>query len=327
MMQRWNQWVRFWSHEEHPISLAAVRVFLGLVLLSDFLQMAWLDVVTLLFAPAEAGGLSNVLSRESMGWWYQFMPTTEATAHLHWALLVGLLLMITFGAFTRTAALLMVLLWAQQADALNLSDRGIDTLCRNVLLILAFSGAGKWGSVEAWWRKRKGTTVNKVGAWARYLIIGQLVLMYFTAGIQKIGFHWTPMGHFSALYIALQDAAIARFDWSHLRHQPWYFFTQVGTSTTVVWQIAYPLVFLWYWYKRTPERPGRLRAFSNRMHLHLWWIGIGAIFHLLLAVTLELGIFPWAMLAMYAAFVEPKEAMWAWRRVRGERPAEEPLAA
>ncbi len=55
MMQRWNRWVRFWSHEEHPISLAAVRVFLGLVLLFDFLQMAQLGVVTLLFAPEEAG--------------------------------------------------------------------------------------------------------------------------------------------------------------------------------------------------------------------------------------------------------------------------------
>ena len=70
--------------------------------------------------------------------------------------------------------------------------------------------------------------------------------------------------------------------------------------------VMYPLVLLWIHYRNTPDRPGRLRAFANRWHLDLVWIGTGALFHILLAATMELGIFPWGMLALYPAWLRPE---------------------
>ena len=48
---------------------------------------------------------------------------------------------------------------------------------------------------------------------------------------------------------------------------------------------------------------------------------VGVIFHLALAATLRLGIFPAAMLALYAAFFHPDELRAAWHRLRRRVPA------
>jgi hypothetical protein len=55
------------------------------------------------------------------------------------------------------------------------------------------------------------------------------------------------------------------------------------------------------------------------------WLSLGVVFHLALALTTELGIFPWAMLALYPAWLHPDEwaGFWAWLTAR-RRPAAEP---
>jgi hypothetical protein len=149
--------------------------------------------------------------------------------------------------------------------------------------------------------------------------------MYFLAGIQKTGIHWYPMGHFAALYFILQDPAIARWDFRWLAHQPWFFLTQVGSGTTIAFQDTYPLVLLFRWWRWHPGVGGRVAAFARRWGLEWWWISTGAFFHLALAATTELGIFPWAMLALYPVWLHPDELAkvfaFARRRVLGWQPA------
>jgi len=302
----WNAWTAFWAEREHPRSLALVRILLGSVIVYDFVQIWMLDLVTLLFAPEAEGGLTGMLRRPDHPWFYQLFPPTAASAKLHHAIITVSAFAFTIGAFTRTSALILLLTWAQHAQLVPVADRGIDTLCRDVLWIFVFAEAGATWSVDA--VRRTGTWFGDgapVGAWARRLVVLQLVAMYFLAGVQKGGIHWYPMGYFASLYFILQDPAIARYDFSFLARQPFFLLTQVGTAVTIVFQDTYPLVLLWAHYRNTPERPGRLRAFANRWRLEWWWIGTGALFHVLLALTTELGIFPWAMLALYPAWLRP----------------------
>jgi hypothetical protein len=213
--------------------------------------------------------------------------------------------------------------WAQFADILPAADRGIDTLCRDVLLLFVFAGSGRWASLDALWSTGSmWGDGGQVGGWARRLLMLQIVAMYFLAGIQKVGLHWWPFGNFAALYLILQDPAIARHDFRWLIQTPFFQFTQLSTIVTLVFQDTYPVVLLIRYWKATPDRGGRARAFVAR---HPWiefvWIGLGALFHLALALTTELGIFPWAMLALYPAWLAPED--WAgfaeWARAHVAR--------
>jgi hypothetical protein len=78
------------------------------------------------------------------------------------------------------------------------------------------------------------------------------------------------------------------------------------------------IVLLIYWW-RTPERPGRLRRFANRYRVRWAWMALGTSFHLGIAVTMRLGIFPFGILALYPLLVHPDE--WAALRDRRRIPA------
>ncbi|MBA2321417.1 MAG: HTTM domain-containing protein [Deltaproteobacteria bacterium] len=316
-LRGWSRCVAFWDQRESPWSLALVRICLGLVVLADLTTVWRLDLVVTLFGVGSAGGLSDANARNEVPLWYALFPATEGSAWLLWGSLTALALSFTLGFFTRSSAFLLMILWAQWALVLPASDRGIDALCRNILCIFAFSYAGEGLGLDGAWRRLRGQALAAVPAWPRYLLVLQLVVMYWMAGIQKVGLEWTPMGEFAALYVILQDPAIAAMDFAWLYDQPWYFSTQLSTLVTVLWQWSYPVVLLWYWYEHGPVRPGRIRAACRRWHFKWIWVVVGAIFHVVLAVTMELGIFPWAMMAIYPAFIHPDEWAAGWRRLTG----------
>lgn len=316
-MSWWNRWVKLWDTYEHPRVLALFRILLAAVILYDFLYIWQLDLVMPLFATEALGGFTDPLKHSFPPHFYQWFPATEWTARgLHLTIVLSATSLL-FGFFTRTSALILMLAWAQHALIAPMSDRGIDMLCRNLLFLLMFSPAGKvWSADAVWETGRLGGDGRHHPAWVRHLVIVQVLAMYFTAGVQKGGLGWLPMGHFSALYTITQDWGVTRGNWSWLANQPWFFFTQVSTAVTMVWEISTPIMALFYWYRATPERPGRLRAWTNRYHLHLWWLSVGVIFHLGIHILLDLGIFPWAMLATYVCFLHPDELAAVFESVK-----------
>lgn len=315
--QLWAEWEAFWDEREHPISLALVRILLGACLLYDFMHIWLLDLVIPLFGVAEVGGFSDALMREDTPLLYRILPGTELVARGHHAVLVVAAFGVLTGFFTRTSCAVLVFAWAQFVEVQPYSDRGIDTLARMALVVLAFSGAGRMLAVDALIRTGSfwgdGRTIP---AFARRLLILQLVVMYFGAGIQKVGLTWWPMGHYAALYFALQDPAVAAFDFSWIRNPPFFQLTQLGTAVTMVFQWSYPVVLLFYWWRRHPDRAGRFGRWAIGWRLEWVWIGIGGIFHFGLAVSMNLGIFPWAMLALYPVWIEPHEWLSIFRKVR-----------
>jgi Vitamin K-dependent gamma-carboxylase len=311
--QWWARWVQLWRGEEAPWSLALVRILLGAVILWDFLEIAQLELVIALFGTQDAGGLSDALTRLNPPLWTRMFGASEASARALHALITFSAAAFCAGLFTRAAAVTLLIAWAQFAELVPAADRGIDTLCRDVLLIFVFADGGAGLSLDAALRTRSFVGDGRaVPVWPRKLLVLQIVAMYFLAGIQKVGVHWWPPGHYAALYFILQDPAIARFDFTWLRKTPFFQLTQLSSAVTILFQDTYPMVLVLRWARSDPTRwRARLAPWA---WLEWGWIGIGAVFHLLLAVTCELGIFPWAMLALYPAWVAPEKwPDWARR--------------
>ncbi|MCB9688463.1 MAG: HTTM domain-containing protein [Alphaproteobacteria bacterium] len=317
MMERlsrwWADWEAFWDEREHPLPVALVRIFLGLCFVYDFAHIWQLGLIEPLFVMAEAGGLSDGFMREDPVWLYRILPPTAWAGHLHHGILLLSAVTFTLGLFTRTSAVTLIAASATFSAIMPYSDRGIDSLARSALCILVFSPAGKTLSLDA--LIRTGSVFGDgrpEPMWARRLLIGQLVLMYFDAGISKTGITWWPMGHFSALYFALQDPAVAAYDYSSFIRKPFSFFmTQLGAAGTMVYQYTYPLVLLLLWWRRHPERAGRFGRLLVAWRVEYLWIGVGFLFHIILGFSMNLGIFPWAMMSLYPVWLTAGE----WERI------------
>lgn len=311
-------WVRLWDRREVPAVLALLRLLIGGLLVWDLGLALWLDLVPTLWAPPEAGGLpSKLLQREVIPEVYRWFAPTAATARGLHALVLGAAALFGAGLFTRLSGVVLLLGYAQLALVLPLGDRGIDLMMRNVIAILLFSACGRTLSVDA--RLRTGSWWGDgalAPAWPRHLIVLQLVVMYWMAGVQKTALAWTPLGGYHALTIILQDPHIARYDFGWL--MDWPLLGSVATATTHLFEWTAPLVLLAYHYRDTAERPGALRAFFNRWRVHQLWVAVGVLLHVGIALTMNLGIFPYAMLALYPAWFHPDELQGAgaWLRAR-----------
>ncbi|MEQ1506939.1 MAG: HTTM domain-containing protein [Myxococcota bacterium] len=303
-------WVAVWDRSEPPTVLATIRIGIAVVLLTDFATTWRLGLVTSLLTSARAGGLAaNPDAHPPL--WFRWVGDGPDAANLLFGLLVAATVALGLGLFTRTSAVAVMLLTAQWSQILPESDRAIDLLLRDVLAILAFSSAGATASIDARWTTGRWTGDGAPApAWPRYLIVLQIVVMYFTAGVQKYAQHWWPWGGFTALYVILNDWSYARTPGGWLRNQPFYLGTQLSTAVTMLWQWTYPVVLTHYFPWGGDERasdPGRFRRWFARYRLHWVWIAIGMWFHVAIASTMELGIFPWGMMAVYPAFLHPDE--------------------
>lgn len=314
----WTRWVALWDRREAPLTLAALRIGLALVLLSDQVHTLILGLVPTLFGPASAGGLGDPVGASTPPELYRLLPDSAATAWLAFGLWMAATLAFGAGLFTRWSGALTLLLYAQLALVLPAADRGIDMLVRNALMILIFSECGAAWSLDA--RRRVGRFAGDgeaVPAWPRHLLILQLIVVYFGAGSQKVGMDWLPMGGWTALYVVLHDPAVSRFGFGHL--DLFFPLTQLATAVTWIWEWCSPLLLLSFVYRDSRTRPGRLRALLNRLDFRSLWLAVGVIFHLGIALTMRLGIFPWAMITMYLAFYHPDELRAGWARLRRPR--------
>lgn len=336
------RWVAFWDEREPPTVLALIRILLPLVVLFDLCSLAAHGTLTWLWAAPEAGGISR-WSTEEAPLFYRIFPATPASAQLLWVGLAGSALCVGLGIGLRPAALLYVWLSAQTALINNPADRAIDRVIRIVFLILCFSPAAEVWSLRARWKTGsfRGHDTVPAPSWPRHLILIQLVLIYWGAGLAKGGTSWYPWGGYRALYYTLRHPIFAATDFRWLEQPLAFALTQLATAFTHLWELGAPIVLLAAYYRRTAasnrasrdsssrdsssragaERSGRLRTLFNRWPVRNVYVAFGVVFHLSLALTLRLGIFPFAMLACFPAFFRPEElrAAWAWlmRRVSG----------
>ncbi|HVK85870.1 MAG TPA: HTTM domain-containing protein [Kofleriaceae bacterium] len=301
MKRAWAAWVRLWDRREPPTALALVRILLGLAMLLDLVHLAWIGMVTPLFARPPDG-----FAAAYDGWASALVGTGPGAAFALWLTATIAAACITAGAATRVACVVFVVVTAQLGYIAPGADRGSHMIARVMIAILACSGCHARWSVDAWVRARLGRAFPaEVPAWPRYLLLLQLLWIYFSAGHNKDAGEWGLSGGFLALANAVGDPHFARFD-------PAWVDTvlpllRVGTVLTMAFELTAPLYLVWLYYAETADRGGRVRALCNRLRLRWVWIALGVSFHLGIAVFLRIGIFPWAMLALYPVLLRPSE--------------------
>jgi hypothetical protein len=320
MRRRWHAFVALMDRREPATPLALARFLVGAVLAADLLTIARLEIVTALFtAPADEG---MAYAAETSFLWRALGGGADA-AWTIWTICVVSAVFFSAGLFSRVWALVLAVAYAELARLLPEADRGIDGLLRIALVLFALSAADETLSLAAWLRHRRFVRSEALApAWPRYVLIGQLVWLYFSAGTNKLQSPWTPVGGFSALHYVLLDPHFARYDLSFVTHL--HPLTRLATFLTMAFEWLAPLLLLGYYYRATPERPGRLRALANRLRLWQVWIALGITFHVSLAIFLRLGIFPFGALALYPVFFHHDELMKGWARVSARFTRREP---
>jgi len=311
----WAAWVALWDRREDAAALALVRIAVGLVLVYDFVAIWRHDAIAGVFAAAPDGyGLVTG------GWAARWLGTDASAAHALWAIALGAAICLATGTLTRVACVVFVLVSAQLSAISPNGERGIDSMLRIVILILACSRCHARWSVDAWVRRRIGKPLApEVPAWPRYLLLLQLVWVYFSGGCNKGGAAWFPWGGFTALANVMTDPHVARFDpgWVPTALP----LTRVATAVTMLFELGAP-IYLWLYHVAAQPAPdGRLRRLATRLRLRWVWIAIGAGFHLGIAIFMRLGIFPWGMLALYPVLLRPDEVARVVQRLKIWAPA------
>ena len=89
----------------------------------------------------------------------------------------------------------------------------------------------------------------------------------------------------------------------------------MGTAVTWHWELAAPLLLVWYWAKATAERGGRVRRLITRFDWRKPFAAIGVCLHLGIFLTMDVGPFSLLTLSYYLAFASPEELARAARRI------------
>ena len=296
-----RHWNAFWFDEVEGLPLGLFRIGVGLSGL-----YAWGAQAVLLPEYYADGGQFPI--RLARAWWETYisvygMPdwlgSPEAVAVLL-ALQFGVLVAFTIGWRLRvTTTLAFVLLsWFQARNATFLNG-GDDVLRLSLFyLMLAYWAIGparRALSVDrVRWLAADGTSAASGGApasfttempaWPLRLIQIQVGLVYLEAGFWKL---WSPeWWDGSALYLALASPTFSRFgmpDWAWLEIP----FT-VLTIAVAWWEFLFPLLVVWE----------RTRRFA---------LAFGVFVHGGIALGMNIGVFPYLMIASYAVFLRGDE--------------------
>lgn len=313
MKRRWLALVRLLDERERATSLASVRLLVGACALVDGLHIAFRGVAVNLWGPAEQGGLGGLAGSDPPWLVASVGPDGVLTLYLLGA--ASLML----GLVPRAGAVCLLLASSEMSRLLALGDRGIDVMIRLVTFVLLLSKSGATLSLDTKLRTGRFTSAVRIPAWPRYLILLQLLWCYFSAGHNKSGEAWYPWGGLEAVWNVLHDPHFSAVDVG--QNVVVYHASQLLTLGTILFEWTAPLMLVALYDARVPEGAGRLRRALRRLRFRWLWMATGITFHLGLAATLWIGIFPYAMLALYPALVPP-ERLEAWLPRLRAAPAE-----
>lgn len=179
------------------------------------------------------------------------------------------------------------------------SGGGHDRLITNVLWLLAIGPSGATWSVDAWIATGTWRPSVAVAAWARRLVVFQLIVMYTLTGLQKQGDVWGASGEYRAVYNALLMPTWQRFD--NLWLGDVYPLLQLGTAVSWWWESLWVVLGVAL-VLRHPGVPSRWWSrWARWVDLRLPFVAVGLVLHGLLWVLLNVGPFTPITLACYVA--------------------------
>lgn len=314
MRRLWDRFLALLDEQEPATSLALFRAALGLCTLSLIGTAVVRGLPAVLWADQSDGGYRSLKPGH-----FVFDLAGGATAELAWTCAIVALVggaLVFLGLFGRVSAFVTL----SAVNLLVLANgevaSGYDRLLTNGLWLLVLSSSTRTLSLDCLRRTGRLRSDDEVKAWPRYLAIFQLVVVYWIAGLNKLGAAWTPAGGFSALYYILMQPDWQRFD---MRFLAWiYPLTQIGTAVTWLWEVSWPVVLLWLLARRKVtsttegERPRKLWRALARYDLRLAYLALGVVMHTLTWVFMEVGPFSFITMSFYLCLLRPEELARAW---------------
>lgn len=319
-MRAWTALSERLAAYETGTTLAVVRILLAAVLLWDLIDIGQSGAMTLVWLPADAGGMRDQLP--ASGVLADFIETTAPNIRAVYGATIAAAALLLVGIGAQPAALVALLGIKLLAGLNAMAGGGHDRVFANGLFLLMLSRSDVTLSLRCWLRHRRWTSDEPVPAWPRHLLTYQLALLYTMTGIQKLGAVWWPSGGYLAIHYVLLQPHWSRADW-------WWVawlgpFTRAATAITWWWESLWFLVPIWVWLRGTPERGGRLRALAARADLRTPFVVLGVLMHGGVAVMMNLGPFSAVTLSLYPALYRPDE-LERWLRLRS-RPGASPRA-
>lgn len=299
----WARWVGIWASREPGTALALFRIAIALVCLHTVVDAWHTGIETWVWVDRAEGGVAPVSDSH---WLVQALGgrSLETTWTLM-GLAVGGSVSVLLGLGHRVGALVALQAFLAIFSVGNGSGGGHDRLITNALWLLVLAPASS--TLSVWCRLRTGrwTSDRPVLAYARYLAVFQLAVMYAMTGLQKVGPAWFPWGDWSAIYRSVLIPTYARADWSAVA---WvYPLTQAATALTWLWEISWPVVLFAMWARRTRTRPGWLRATCNRLDVRTLYVLMGIAMHGTVEVLMNVGPFSLVTMAYYVCAFHPDE--------------------
>jgi hypothetical protein len=301
----WSGVVALFDRKEPGTALAWFRMGIALTLLVTLHQMWSADVIDLLWCGPNDGGYRKLAGSNHMKVLLSLelgIPMCMLVHRVYWICVASASAML-LGIGGRFSVLVTLMSWLTLMDMNSHAGGSYDELMANAMWLLVLAPSTATWSLDCWIRTGRPVSGRLVSAWVRYLAVFQLILMYWTTGLQKLSAYWTPGGDFSALYYILQQPTWQRYDMAWVA---WFFpLTQLATAVTWVWEVSSPIWLLAFWYGLTRDRPGRLRRWFAIGRVGLVYASLGFVFHVFIELFMNVGPFGWASLAFYPCLLHP----------------------
>jgi hypothetical protein len=355
-LQPWFPWpLSRWRWLTAPVRaerLAAVRIALALCALVDVLT-TYLPMSGLLFGPDSLGPreMFDYRFKDGLRWsvlyggWLSDDWTPGMIRGVMWVWAASLVLLLV-GAGTRWAA---IVAWALSVSVANVNefvDNAGDTVRTLALFVLMLSPCGAAWSVDAWFARRFRWAFGRprgggppvpvlrrreqplhgpfwIFPWPLCLLLVQMMVIYLFNGLFKAGGDTWHNGE--SLYYVLGDLTLARVSYAQLTVPYWM--TRVLTWMVLWWELLFVPLMLVPW-KGIADRVEKVSwAGLGNLHVLFRWnreivLVFGALFHLGIWVSMELGGFGPYMLCLYMPFL-PWERFGRGRKRQGSAEGEQ----
>jgi hypothetical protein len=270
---RWAAWLARLNAPRDGAGLGAFRVLIGALLclsVARFWSYGWIE--QLYIEP------SFHFTYFGFGW---VKPWPATGMYLHFALMGAAALCLCVGLFSRVSALIFFVTFTYAELIEKASYLNHYYFVSLVALLLATMPCGAWFSLDALARRRRDLPRPTVRTWCYALLRSQLALLYFFAGLAKLGQDWLVSAEPLRTWLALHaDAPLV----GRLLAAPATAY--VASYAGALFDLTIPL---WLSLRRT--RP--------------YAYAVATCFHVFVWLLFPIGVFSWVMLVSTTLFFDP----------------------
>lgn len=328
LAQLWRRWVELTSLTETGETLALFRMGVGIAVIWPVTLARWSGASEIAWRDASVGGYRALNET-----WLVSLLGGASPEVVHGLMLCSVLggVLVTVGLGGRATALFTLQMFLPLSRLNTHANGSYEHLLTNALWLLVITGATATWSADARLRTGSWGTGRPVPRWGRWLVLVQIVLVYGTTGLQKMGSSWTPLGGFKAVYYALRDPGWQRWDLPLLG----WIEPLLAISTAGVWlfETSWLLVPLLLWWRLRDGSGGRLGGWVRLRDPRPGILLFGGVLHAGILLMMEVGAFSWLTMCFYVALWTPQEVSKAlprrlpWRSPSPEAPSPDPSAS